>query len=163
RRRLPAESPRRGRAGPGSVPPATPRPASRGTGNRHPAQVERSMPSHRSLRMAEAIREVVATAILFEVADPRIRSVTVLGVAVSADLRHAEVHVSVMGTEVEQKRALEGLRHAAGFLQSRVAARLQARFTPILSFVLDDSVKKSIELGRLIDEAIASEREGATT
>ena len=118
------------------------------------------MPSHRSLRMAEAIREVVATAILFEVADPRVRAVTVLGVVVSGDLRHAKVQVSIMGSESEQKRALEGLNHAAGFLQARVAARLQTRFTPILSFQLDDSVKKSIELGRLIDEAVASDQRG---
>ena len=48
-----------------------------------------------------------------------------------------------------------GSKHATGFLQSKVAARLQTRFTPVLSFKLDDSVKKSVEIGRLIDEAIA--------
>ena len=72
--------------------------------------------------MAEAIREVVASAILFEVADPRVRAVTVLRVEVSADLRQATVYVSVMGTEAEQRLALRGLKHAAGFLQARVAA-----------------------------------------
>jgi ribosome-binding factor A len=118
------------------------------------------MPSHRSLRMAEAIREVVATAILFEVADPRVQSVTVLRVEVSGDLRQAKVFVSIMGTESERRRALEGLNHATGFLQARVAARLQTRFTPVLSFKLDDSVRKSVELGRLIDEAVASDQKG---
>jgi ribosome-binding factor A len=63
-----------------------------------------------------------------------------------------------MGTATEQKRALEGLNHASGFLQARIAARLQTRFTPILSFKLDESVKKSIELGRLIDQAVASDQ-----
>ena len=116
------------------------------------------MPSHRSLRMAEAIREVVSTAILFEVADPRVKGVTVLRAEVTGDLRNATVHVSVMGTEAEQTLALRGLQHAAGFLQSRVAARLQTRFTPILTFKRDDSVKKSIAISRLIDEAIASDR-----
>ncbi len=116
------------------------------------------MPSHRSLRIAEAIREVVSTAILFEVADPRIHAVTVLGADVSGDLRHATIFVSVMGTEAEQNRAIQGLNHAAGFLQSRVAARLQTRFTPVIKFKLDDSVKKSIELSRLIDEAVASDQ-----
>jgi ribosome-binding factor A len=120
------------------------------------------MPSHRHLRVAEAIREVVSTAILFEVADPRIRAVTVLRVDVSGDLRHATVCVSVMGSDAEQKRALEGLTHAAGFLQARVAARLQTRFTPVLSFKLDESVKKSIEVARLIDEAVASDRSPET-
>ena len=118
------------------------------------------MPSHRSQRMAEAIREVVATAILFEVADPRVHSVTVLRVELSGDLRQAKVFVSIMGAESERKLALQGLNHAAGFLQARVAARLQTRFTPVLGFKLDDSVKKSVELGRLIDEAVASDRKG---
>src|SRR3954469_24011235 len=116
------------------------------------------MPSHRSLRMAQAIREVVSSAILFEVADPRVRAVTVLGTEVSSDLRHATVHVSIMGTESEQNLAMRGLQHASGFLQSRVAARLQTRFTPVLAFKRDDSVKKSFEIARLIDEAIASDR-----
>ena len=75
--------------------------------------------------MAEAIREVVASAILFEAADPRIRAVTVLRVEVSADLRQATVYVSVMGNEAEQTLAMRGLKHAAGFFQSKVADRLQ--------------------------------------
>ena len=116
------------------------------------------MPSHRSLRIAEAIREVVSSAILFEVADPRVRSVTVLRVEVSGDLRNATVYVSVMGTEAEQKLAMQGLQHAAGFLQARVATRLQTRFTPVLTFKRDDSVKKSIEISRLIDDALAADR-----
>ncbi len=55
---------------------------------------------------------------------------------------------------------MEGLNHATGFLQARVAARLQTRFTPVLSFQPDDSVKKSVEIGRLIDEAVASDQKG---
>jgi ribosome-binding factor A len=121
------------------------------------------MPSHRAQRVAEAIREVVASAILFEVADPRVQGVTVLGVEVTGDLRNATVFVSVMGTEAEQALALRGLRHAAGFLQARVAARLQTRFTPILSFKKDEGVKKSIAISRLIDEALASDRKPGAT
>ena len=116
------------------------------------------MPSHRILRVAEAIREVVASAILFDLADPRVKGVTVLSVEVTGDLRNATVLITVMGTESQQTLALRGLRHAAGFLQSRVAARLQTRFTPTLSFKKDEGVKKSIEISRLIDEAIASDR-----
>jgi ribosome-binding factor A len=116
------------------------------------------MPSHRSLRIAEAIREVVSSAILFEVADPRVRAVTVLRVDVSGDLRNSSVYVSVMGSPSEQKLAMAGLNSAAGFLQSRVAARLQTRFTPALAFKLDDSVKKSIAISRLIDDALAADR-----
>ncbi len=115
------------------------------------------MSSHRNLRVAQAIREVVASAILFETADPRIRSVTVLRVDVSPDLRQATVYVTVMGNEAEQNLTLRGLKHAAGFFQSKVADRLQTRFTPVLAFKLDDSVKKSVEMSRLIAEAVASD------
>ena len=120
------------------------------------------MPSHRSLRMAEAIREVVASAILFEVADPRVRAVTVLRAEVSGDLRTSTVYVSVMGTEGEQRLAMNGLRHASGFLQARVANRLQTRFTPVLSFKFDDSVKKSVEMSRMIEDALDSDRRART-
>jgi ribosome-binding factor A len=108
--------------------------------------------------MAEAIREVVSSAILFEVADPRVKAVTVLHVDVTGDLRNATVHVSIMGTEGEQKLAMRGLQSASGFLQAKVAARLQTRFTPVLSFKKDEGVKKSIEISRLIDTAIAEDR-----
>lgn len=116
------------------------------------------MPSHRSLRIAEAIREVVASAVLFEVSDPRVRGVTVLRVEVGQDLRNATVYVTVMGTPGERSTAMKGLRSATGFLQSKVAARLQIRFVPILTFKLDEGVKKSVEIGRLIDEAVSSDR-----
>jgi ribosome-binding factor A len=121
------------------------------------------MPSHRPERIAEAIREVVSSAILFEVADPRVKGVTVTRVEVAGDLRGAKVYVSLMGTEAEQKLAMRGLQHASGFLQAKVAARLQTRSTPVLSFQLDEGVKKSIEISRLIDEALAQDRVGKTT
>ena len=73
---------------------------------------------------------------------------------VSADLQHAKVYVSIMGTESEQKLTLRGLKHAAGFIQSKLARRLQTRFTPVLEFVLDQGVKQSIEVARLIKEAL---------
>lgn len=118
------------------------------------------MSSHRSLRMAEAIREVVSSAILFEVSDPRVRAVTVLRVEVTSDLRSATVFVSVMGNENEQRQIMRGLIHAGGFLQAKVAARLQTRFTPVLSFKTDDSVKKSVEISKLIEDTLAADRRG---
>ena len=116
------------------------------------------MASHRVQRVAEAIREVVAQSVLFEVADPRVKGITVLRAEVSGDLRNATVFVSVMGTDSDRALALKGLRHAAGFLQSKVAARLQTRFTPILSFKQDEGVKRSIEMSRLIEETLEADR-----
>ena len=95
------------------------------------------MPSHRSLRVAEAIRETVSSAILFEVSDPRVTGITVLRSEVAGDLKSATVYVSIMGTEAEQKKAMTGLQSASGFLQAKVAERLQSRSTPHLTFKRD--------------------------
>ena len=113
------------------------------------------MKTYRLARVAEAVREVASETILFELRDPRVKLVTVTRAEVSGDLQHAKVYVSVMGTDKEQQLTLRGLRHAAGFIQSKLARRLQTRFTPTLQFVLDQGVKNSIEMTRLINEALA--------
>src|SRR3954453_18025265 len=116
------------------------------------------MKSHRLARGDEGVRETAANAILFEIKDPRVKNVTVTRAEVSADLQHAKVFVSVMGTPKEQELCMHGLRHAGGFVQSRLASRLKTRFTPVIKFVLDEGVKKSIEMTRLINEALAQSR-----
>ena len=120
------------------------------------------MKTHRLARVSEAIREVASETILFELRDPRVKMVTVTRAEVSGDLQHAKVFVSIMGTEKEQMLTLRGLCHASGFVQSRLAKRLQTRFTPVLTFVLDKGVKNALEVSRLIREAQA-ESAGAPT
>src|SRR5947209_11878762 len=107
------------------------------------------MKMHRLARVAEAIRETASETILYDMHDPRVKFVTVTRAEVSGDLQHAKVYVSIMGTDKEQQLTLQGLRHAAGFVQSKLARRLQTRFTPVLTFVLDQGVKRSIELSQL--------------
>jgi ribosome-binding factor A len=112
------------------------------------------MKTHRLARVAEAIREVASETILFELRDPRVKMVTVTRAEVSGDLQHAKIYVSVMGSEKQQKLTLRGLTHATGFIQAKLAQRLQTRFTPAVVFVLDQGVKHSIEMTRLINEAL---------
>jgi ribosome-binding factor A len=112
------------------------------------------MKGHRTARVAEVIREVASETILFELKDPRVKMVTVTRAEVSGDLQHGKVYVSVMGTETEQNRTLKALNHAAGFVQSRLADRMTTRFIPSITFVLDKGVKNSIEVSRLINEAL---------
>jgi ribosome-binding factor A len=109
---------------------------------------------HRLARVSEVIREVASETILFELRDPRVKNVTVTRAEVSGDLQHAKVYVSVMGSPKDQELTMHGLRHAAGFVQSKIASRLQTRFTPVITFVLDQGVKNSIEVSRLINEAL---------
>ena len=111
------------------------------------------MKSHRLARVSEVVREVAANTILLEIKDPRVKNVTVTRAEVSADLQHAKVFVSVMGSVKEQHLTMHGLRSAAGYIQTKVAERLTTRFVPHITFILDEGVKKSIEVARLIREA----------
>jgi len=111
------------------------------------------MSHRRTSKVAQAIRQVVSTAILTELRDPRVKKVTVLNVEVPPDLRSAKVYVSVMGEEREGHLVLRGLQSARGFLQSRIADEIDLRWTPILEFVLDSGVKRSIETSKLLREA----------
>jgi ribosome-binding factor A len=113
------------------------------------------MKAYRLERVAEVVREVSSETILFEVRDPRVKGVTVTRAEVSGDLQHAKVFVSVMGSAKDQDLCMHGLRHAAGFVQAKLAGRLKTRFTPAIQFVLDPGVKNSIEITRLIKEALA--------
>lgn len=113
------------------------------------------MKQHRLARVAEVVRETAAETILFELRDPRVKLVTVTRAEVSADLQHATVYVSVMGSEREQNLTLHGLKAAAGFIQSKLADRLQTKFTPVLTFEMDRGVKNSFEVARLLREEAA--------
>lgn len=97
-------------------------------------------------------------AILTELQDPRVRDVTVTGVEASGDLRYAKVMVSVMGDETRQNLSLRGLQSAAGFLQSKIADRIDLRYTPKLTFVLDPGVKHSITVAQILREVLPGEK-----
>lgn len=110
------------------------------------------MKSHRLARVSEVVRETAASAILFDLKDPRVKGVTVTRAEVSGDLQHCKVFVSVMGTEKEQQLTMHGLKSAAGFIQTKLADRLTSRYVPHVTFVLDEGVKKSIEIAKIIRE-----------
>jgi len=116
------------------------------------------MKTHRLARVAEVIREVASETVLFHLQDPRIKNVTVTRAEVSGDLQHAKVFVSIMGTDKEQDLCMHGLKRSAGYVQSKLGSRLKTRFTPSVRFVKDEGVKQSIEITRLIHEAMAQSR-----
>jgi|GEM_PF-50141 len=112
------------------------------------------MPSRRLLKAAEAIREVVSMAILTELKDPRVKNVTVTSVEVLPDMKQARVFVTIMGDEKQQKLTLRGLQNSAGFLQYKIADRIETRYTPRLEFVFDEGVKNALEIDRILKRVL---------
>ena len=109
--------------------------------------------SRRPDRVAEAIREAVAMFLAEGVKDPRVTGlVTVTGVDVTRDLRHARVHVSVLGTEAEKKETMEGLESVAGHLRARLGRTLRLRVTPELDFRYDASIAHAARIDSLLEQ-----------
>lgn len=109
------------------------------------------MASRRTLKAAQAIREVVGMALLTQIKDPRIKSVNVTKVEVSSDMRSAKVYVIVRGGVSQEKLALCGLTSAAGFLQQKCAERIDTRYTPRLQFMIDEGVKNLIAVTEILE------------
>ena len=93
-------------------------------------------------------------AILTELRDPRVKNVTVVSVDMAPDMKSAKVNVSIMGDEKQQALSLSGLQNSAGFLQRKIADRIETRYTPRLTFVIDKGVKNSLEVMRILKEVL---------
>ncbi|OGG49273.1 MAG: ribosome-binding factor A [Candidatus Handelsmanbacteria bacterium RIFCSPLOWO2_12_FULL_64_10] len=84
--------------------------------------------------------------------DPRIGFVTVTGVDMSEDLRHAKVYVSVLGPEEMRKGTLDALEHGSAYIRREVGHRIQIRHTPELLFRYDNSIEHGVKIDKILNE-----------
>jgi ribosome-binding factor A len=109
-------------------------------------------------RLNELIREEISELILRQAKDPRLDCfLTVTKVNASPDLRNAKVFISIMGTEEEKNKAMNGLSSASGFFHHELMKRLSLRHTPQLSFHQDDSIERAAHVLNLMKEIGASD------
>ena len=108
--------------------------------------------SHRPERVSELVRQAVGAFLTGDVRDPRIGFVTVTAVDVSPDLSHANVRVSVLGTDEEKARSLEGLASAARYLRAQLSKELSLRTSPELHFHLDRGIEHAQRIDRVLKE-----------
>jgi len=119
----------------------------------------------RTQRVRQLLKEEISRLLQRDVKDARIGTVTVTGVEVTRDLRHATVHVNVAGDDARKSEALEGLSSAAGFLRSRLGRELTIRRVPELRFKLDRTQEHAARISELLAEVKNSEehRDGEDT
>lgn len=109
--------------------------------------------SNRVNRIASTIRDVVADALQNRLADPRLEVMaSVTRVEVTSDLSYADIHVSVMASEGRQRSFMAAMESAQKAVQVMVAKRLKTRTCPSLRFHLDESIQKSFQTIRMIDD-----------
>jgi len=114
--------------------------------------------SQRAQRVGDQIQRELAQILREEVKDPRVGPITVTAVEVSADLAHAKIFFSQLSGREHAKEAVEALQHTAGYLRSELSHRLRLYSVPQLHFVYDESIEAGMQLAKLIDDAVASDR-----
>jgi ribosome-binding factor A len=125
----------------------------------------------RAKRLAKRISTIVASAIEYEIKDPRLAGVTITDAKVTNDLHDATLYYTVLGRSLDEEPDYAGaaaaLEKAKGVLRTKVGAGTGVRFTPTLAFVRDtvpDTAHRMEELlarARAADEVLARAREGA--
>jgi ribosome-binding factor A len=107
--------------------------------------------TRRTDRVAEAIREEVASHLAAGVKDPRVTGlVTVTGVDLTQDLRHAKVYVSILGDDVDTDTVIEGLNAVGNRIKGQVGRALRLRLAPELTFKRDESIARASRIESLL-------------
>ncbi len=109
-------------------------------------------PSRRPQRIALQIQHEVSSLISRNMKDRRIGFVTVTGVRMSPDLRHAKIFISLMGSENEKQESLETLNHATGWIRRELGQRIRMKFLPDIVFLKDTSQEYGDRIDKLIGE-----------
>ena len=113
----------------------------------------------RAMRIADAIKDEVGRLLLHELKDPRIAFASVTDVEVRGDLSEATIFFSVLGSDDEKQKTLQGLKSSKGVIRRAVAQRLQLRSAPEIVIALDDSIERGARILDILKEITPSGEE----
>ncbi|HSX13039.1 MAG TPA: 30S ribosome-binding factor RbfA [Chlamydiales bacterium] len=109
------------------------------------------MKKNRIDRINSLLREVISDVILKQVKNPHVNLfVSVTRVDTSADLYHAKVYISLIGTDTEKQNVLHALESAAGFIAVQSSHQVKMRHFPSLSFKLDNAAEEHFKIEKLL-------------
>ena len=123
--------------------------------------------SHRSHKVADRIKVVVAQMLETRIKDPRLGFVTITDARVTGDLQHASIFYTVLGGVEERASTAAALESAKGVLRSAVGKDLGTRITPTLEFFADALPEEAAAMESLLNKVhelaaqVAKVREGA--
>jgi ribosome-binding factor A len=107
-------------------------------------------PYKRSTRLGELLLAEISDLVVRHLKDPRLGFVTFTRVELSDDLRHAKVFASILGSEPEKARTLQGLASATGYIRRHLGRILRLRYTPELTFLIDESMEHGAKIAQLL-------------
>ncbi len=107
--------------------------------------------SHRSQKVADRIKVVVAGLLEGKIKDPRLGFVTITDTRVTGDLQHASVFYTVLGDEAQREATAQALNSAKGVIRSAVGRDLGTRITPSIEFFPDGLPESALALESLLE------------
>lgn len=125
-------------------------------------------PSHRTFKVADRIKVVVAQLLETKIKDPRLGFVTVTDARVTGDLQQASIFYTVLGDEDQRASTAAALNSAKGAIRSALGRELGLRLTPSIEFFEDGLPESAKALDSLLakvheqDAQVAALRENAT-
>ena len=108
--------------------------------------------NRRQCKAEEQVKRILGDILQAGANDPRIGFVSIVRVEMTGDLKSARVYVTIMGEDEEIQKSLEGLRSARSYFQRELGHRMSSRYTPVISFVMDDSIEYSARIDRILSE-----------
>ena len=110
-------------------------------------------------RVAEELKREIGKIIQDELNDPRVGFATITKVELTRDLRNAKVYFSLYGTEKQLRDTKIGLKRSAGFIRSLVGKRIRLRYTPEITFKVDEGAKHSVEISQVLQSIKDKEKD----
>ena len=113
--------------------------------------------SQRAQRVAETIHKEISSLLIKGLKDPRIGFVTITGVDVTADLRHAKVFYTLMGSQNGREECQAGLDSSASYIRQQLGRVLRMRYIPEIRFDYDTSVDYGQHIEKLLSDVRTDE------
>lgn len=101
---------------------------------------------YRKDRLEELIKRIISEIIIRELKDPRLGFITITGVELNKDYSEAKIGVSILGSSLDVRKSMEGIRSSSGYVQKLLGKELKIRNTPRVYFYLDKSVEEGVDM-----------------
>jgi len=106
----------------------------------------------REVRVGDQILRGIADVLTKKVKDPRVRGITITGINLSNDLRHARIFFSVLGDQHKVAEAQSGLESAKGYIKREIGIQYKLKYVPDIVFEFDPSLEKGERMERLFNK-----------
>ncbi|MCF8111542.1 MAG: 30S ribosome-binding factor RbfA [Desulfobacteraceae bacterium] len=107
-------------------------------------------PYGRAERVGGLIQQVLSEILNKSIKDPRLRSVSITGVKMSADLKLAKIYFVTSGHFSTRQEASAGFAKARGYIRHSLAEELELRYMPELKFFYDESIEYADRINGVI-------------